>query len=212
MNHLRHGSRSLRWLRWSTRQVQIEYRCAIWMRIRPVNFQPSPTWPRQCPPTKSQKRLWKRFLVSSYLRYIPCWKDPPAAMISTPVDPIPSPTELSSYHEYIQTRLSRTERRLLDGLDQVASDLRVLRAFRSKSCLYIASDGGLGDGTATHGWVISTKKDILFKCSGPVDGPLDTNSSTRSELGRLCIFSSSDFNFSRLLGPPSQMFLSMVLG
>ena len=57
------------------------------------------------------------------------------------------------------------------------------KAFRSRSKLHVASDGGLSEGIATHGWVLSTKKRILFRCSGPVDGPVDTNSSTRSELG-----------------------------
>ena len=79
--------------------------------------------------------------------------------------------------------LPRTQRRLLDGLEQVATDIQVERAFRSRSKLHVASDGGLSDGCATHGWVLSTKKRILFRCSGPVDGPSDTNSSTRSELG-----------------------------
>ena len=87
------------------------------------------------------------------------------------------------FSAYISQRLSRTERRLLDGLETVASDLTIWRAFRSKSRLHLASDGGLGENSATHGWILSTGKDVLFKCSGPVDGPIDTNSSTRSELG-----------------------------
>ena len=46
----------------------------------------------------------------------------------------------------------------------------------------MASDGGLHKWQGTFGWLISTKKHVLFKCSGPVDGPLDTDSSTRCEL------------------------------
>ncbi len=57
------------------------------------------------------------------------------------------------------------------------------RAFRSKSRLHLASDGGLSNNSATHGWILSTGKQVLFTCSGPVDGPNDTHSSTRSELG-----------------------------
>ena len=80
----------------------------------------------------------------------------------------------------------RTEQQLLDGLEQVATDLQsMIRAFRSKkSRLHLASDGALGDNLATHGWILSTgKADLYYKCSGPVNGPFHTNSSTRSELG-----------------------------
>ena len=38
---------------------------------RPSTFVPDPTWPRQHEPTASQRRLWKRYISSSYLRYIP---------------------------------------------------------------------------------------------------------------------------------------------
>lgn len=150
---------------------------------RPENFHVSETWPRQCQPTKSQCRLWKRFLSSSFLRYIPYWK-------ITPVSPLPAdnvvashPVPPTDFAAYMVQALSRTERRLLDGLEQVASDLRIWRAFRSKSRLHLASDGGLGEASATHGWVLSSGTEVLYQCSGPVDGPIDTNSSTRSELG-----------------------------
>ena len=49
--------------------------------------------------------------------------------------------------------------------------------------MYVASDGGLAYDGATHGWILSPGRRVLFRCSGPVDGPVDTNSSTRSELG-----------------------------
>jgi hypothetical protein len=150
---------------------------------RSACFVSSETWPRQTQPTKAQIRLWKRFITSSYLRYIPYWKIPPATQ--KPAEPVATiePINLSDYGEYIATCLTRTEQRLLDGLVQVATDLKIWRAFRSKARLHLASDGGLGDNSATHGWLLSTGKEVLFQCSGPVDGPLDTNSSTRSELG-----------------------------
>ena len=34
----------------------------------------NPSWPRQKKTSTTQRRLWKRFIVSSYLRYIPYWK------------------------------------------------------------------------------------------------------------------------------------------
>ena len=77
---------------------------------------------------------------------------------------------------------------MLDALHQVATDVQVWRAFRSKERLYIASDGGLYESQGTFGWVISTSKHVLFQCGGPVDGPFDTSHSTRSEL---CGFASA---------------------
>ena len=151
---------------------------------RPPGFLLSDTWPRQTQPSKSQLRLWKRYIKSSYLRYIPYWKTP-LTLATAPSPPLPIiPTNLDDYNEYLASScFSRTERRLLDGLEQVATDLQISRAFRSKKPLHLASDGGLGDNSATHGWLLSTGTTVLYKCSGPVDGPSDTNSSTRSELG-----------------------------
>jgi ribonuclease HI len=70
----------------------------------------------------------------------------------------------------------------LDGLQQLATDSKVWKAFRSRRRLHLATDGGLSAQKGTHGWIISTGTTSLFQCSGPVDGPLDTSSSTRSEL------------------------------
>ncbi|KAI2491350.1 hypothetical protein MHU86_23204 [Fragilaria crotonensis] len=153
---------------------------------RPDGFQMSDTWPRQLQPSKAQVRLWKRFISSSFLRYIPYWKKTPVskpsqtAMSHEPSTPV---NDMESFDEYLSTVLSRTERRLLDGLEQMSSDIKIWRAFRSKARLHLASDGGLGEMSATHGWVLSSGKEVLYQCSGPVDGPIDTNSSTRSELG-----------------------------
>ena len=150
---------------------------------RPPGFILSDKWPRQSSPTKSQIRLWKGYIKSSFLRYIPYWKTSPISTMPVP-EPTIIPTQMSDYSEYISSScFSRTEQRLLDGLQQVATDVQISRAFRSKSRLHLASDGGLGDNSATHGWILSTGKIVLYKCSGPVDGPFDTNSSTRSELG-----------------------------
>ncbi|KAI2512859.1 hypothetical protein MHU86_1405 [Fragilaria crotonensis] len=77
---------------------------------------------------------------------------------------------------------------MVSNVEQVATDVQVWRAFRSRERLHIASDGGLHGNLGTFGWVLATSKNILFKCGGPVDGPFDTASSTRSEL---CGFASS---------------------
>jgi ribonuclease HI len=72
---------------------------------------------------------------------------------------------------------------LLDGYQQLASDKQVWKAFHSRRRLHFATDGGLHTQKGTHGWVISTGSRTLLQCAGPVDGPCDTASSTRSELG-----------------------------
>ena len=154
---------------------------------RPTHFIHQDTWPRQPAPSKAQCRLWKRFIRSSYLRYTPYWKTVPLTMLSLPPAHGPPsvfpPLPPLPLQEYFASNCSRTERRLLDGLDQVATNDQVWKAFRSRSRLHLASDGGLSESSATHGWILSTKRNVLFKCSGPVDGPLDTNNSTRCELG-----------------------------
>jgi hypothetical protein len=145
----------------------------------------STLWPRQMEPSKAQRRLWKRFLSSSYLRYIPYWKTPPTAPRLTSItQQAPLHHSASSnlpLKEAIQ-KLPKTQRRLLASLTQVATDEKIWTAFRSRQRIYIASDGGLSDKMGTFGWIIATKTETLFQCSGPVDGPRDTSSSTRSEL------------------------------
>lgn len=127
--------------------------------------------------------IHKILLLGSYTPY---WKTPPAPLLpSTPVlTSIPPSTPLHDLNECIH-RLPRAQYRLLDGFERVASDEQIWRAFRrSRSHLYLASNGGLGDNLVTHGWILSsTGKHVLFRCSGPVDGPYNTNSSTRSKLG-----------------------------
>ncbi|KAI2503242.1 hypothetical protein MHU86_11179 [Fragilaria crotonensis] len=156
---------------------------------RPPHWKTHHIWPRQEAPSAHQRRLWKRYITSSFLRYIPFWKTPPTSSTpSTPTGERPTskkvemaPTSFPTIRDYLAT-LSRTQRRLVEDVTQVATDLQVWRAFRSRERLYIASDGGLSGNEGTFGWVISTRKFPLFQCGGPVDGPFDTNSSTRSEL------------------------------
>lgn len=143
-------------------------------------------WPRQETPTSSQRRLWKRYLVSSFLRYIPLWKTPPLREKPPEIHTKNSisPTDHHTLREYLHT-LPRTQRRLVEDARQVATDVQVWRAFRSREQLFVASDGGLSGHEGTFGWIIATKKLTLFECGGPVDGPFDTNSSTRCELAGL---------------------------
>ncbi|KAI2501468.1 hypothetical protein MHU86_12983 [Fragilaria crotonensis] len=68
--------------------------------------------------------------------------------------------------------------------NKVATDLIIWRSFRSRRRLIIASDGSLLPTAGTFGWKVTTDKhSTLFQGSGPIDGPIDIGSSTRSELG-----------------------------
>ena len=161
--------------------------------------QHSKRWPRQPKPSATQRRLWTRYIQAHYLRYGTKWRRPLGAIVppqtraeSPPAHRIRKrgPTTQQHPSKFIQ-RLPKWHQRLLRNHRQLASDLQVWRAFRSRRRLTIASDGGLKDRLATFGWkIISRGKGKaadtpLFEGSGPVDGPYDINTSTRSELGGL---------------------------
>jgi hypothetical protein len=153
-------------------------------------------WPRQSPPSTYQRRLWKKFISSTYLRYDLKWRTPmgPALPHHRPpykdlpsIDPLQHQpgNECASLRAYIN-RLPRWHKRLLSIWTQEATDLQIWRAFRSRKRITIASDGGLKNRLGTHGWKIVTGQGIpLFSGAGPIDGPLDISNSTRSELGGL---------------------------
>ncbi|KAI2499411.1 hypothetical protein MHU86_15056 [Fragilaria crotonensis] len=147
------------------------------------------TWPRQETPTTSQQKMWRKYITSNYIRYATKWRDPLGSFTVEHPQPgqthhLPNPTNVdSTLPEYIQS-LPRWYRRLLYDYRQVATDLAVWRAFRARQRLIIASDGSLNDTAGTFGWKITTNKhEPLFEGSGPVDGPIEIGSSTRSELG-----------------------------
>ncbi|KAI2494260.1 hypothetical protein MHU86_20278 [Fragilaria crotonensis] len=157
---------------------------------RPTDWTPDHHWPRQDTPSSSQRRLWKRYITSLHLRYIPFWKVPPTSfsrkMATTQHHPPtnPHPTSFATLKAYLHT-LPRTQRRLLSEWTQQATDIQVWRAFRSRARLHLATDGGLLGTQSTHGWILATSTTVLFTGSGPVDGPFELASSTRSELGGL---------------------------
>jgi hypothetical protein len=115
---------------------------------------------------------------------VPYWKQIPIISANHSVTPaaLPkSPVSFPSFSSYLSS-LPKAHSGLLADLEQVGTDVQVWRAFRSKSKLFVDSDGGLHKHLGTPGWVVSTGTTVLFKCAGPVDGPFDTNSSTRCEL------------------------------
>ena len=156
-------------------------------------------WPRQRAPTKHQSNVWKRYMVENFLRYNTTWKTPLGEVLPNTYETYKSwrnrmraatfddPRGYSTLRQYIRS-LPRWYRRLLDGHKQLATTGQIWKAFRRKSqTIDIASDGGLSGAIGTFGWKIVAKfghrDEVLFQGAGPIDGPHEVGSSTRSELG-----------------------------
>jgi hypothetical protein len=75
-------------------------------------------------------------------------------------------------------------RRLLQKFDQHVSDTCMVKHLRSIKSKTILTDGGLSlIGQGTFGWMLTDAQGKkLVTGSGPVDGPADQASSTRSQL------------------------------
>jgi hypothetical protein len=146
------------------------------------------TWPRQVTPTAAQCTIWRTYISTQFLRYATKWRDP-LEIITRPIppteiSPIPIPaTSEMTLEDYIHS-LPTWYQRLLYEYRQLATDVVVWRSLRAQKRLIIASDGSLSDGTGTFGWKFTTDKYVpLYEGSGPIDGPTEIGSSTRSELG-----------------------------
>ena len=165
---------------------------------------PAHTWPRQEAPTTTQRRLWKRYMTSQFIRYGTKWRQP-LGMVKPPCQRSPQTTAIKvldihlppttiagceTLQQYLK-HLPTWHQRLIRTLDQTATDTQIRQAFQSRRHITIASDGGLRKGIGTLGWKIVEKGRCgrgdrsLFEGSGPVDGPTDIANSTRSELGGL---------------------------
>ena len=152
---------------------------------RPQQVIRTKTWPRQNTPTPSQRKIWTNYISSNYLRYDNKWRNP---MRNLPVPPIlGAPTPPTGVHSTLQSflkSLPKWHRRLLFHLEQLATDQAVYQSFHARRRLTIATDGSLQVSAGTFGWKLTDKKNTtLFQGSGPVDGPHEIGSSTRSELG-----------------------------
>ena len=102
----------------------------------------------------------KCYLQSSYLRFIPFWKESPTSQTTSPHVKTANreiqntaPTNLTLLQLYSIQTLPRTQCQFLADWKQHASDLKVWRAFHSRAKLHLAIDGGLLGATGTHGWV-----------------------------------------------------------
>ena len=109
--------------------------------IRSPGFINNEVWQRQEEPTKAQCRLWKRYLRSSFLRYVPYWITDLLRGITpqeAPVQEVRAPI----FNEHLSC-LPKPHLQLLDGFQQVATAKQVWKAFRSRRQLHFATDGGL---------------------------------------------------------------------
>jgi hypothetical protein len=147
---------------------------------RPNQLIRQQTWPRQDAVTPLQIKLWKRYISAAFLRYSNKWRQPPIPL-HPPLHPEnETPIKYPSLETYLSS-LPKWYRRLLYTYNQQGTDLEIWRAFRSRHRLIIASDGSLLPTAGTFGWTIATAKhEILYRGAGPVDGPIDIGSSTRS--------------------------------
>jgi hypothetical protein len=155
--------------------------------IRLPTFESNPGWPRQTTPSQDQVRLWKKYVSTQFLRHDLYWKriptppsnDSATSSIESDTSLIPRLTLKASIRQMVPY-----QRRLLAHVQQKVTDAEVLEACKTSDVLTFATDGGLKDTRGTFGWLISSSNHVvLFEGAGPVDGPFDSSSSTRSELG-----------------------------
>ena len=157
---------------------------------RPPTFSVRPFWPRQEAPTLSQARLWTEYVTTSFIRYRFFWTTPLSPRVPLPTNPSSNPlvTPLSP-NDYpslpaVLKAIPPFYQRLLHHHVQIAMNQQVWRAFRSRSCLEIVTDGSLALAIGTFGWrLLRPPNLILFEGSDPIDGPFELSTSTRSELG-----------------------------
>ena len=139
-------------------------------------------WPRQDLVTASQTKLWKSYLSDHFLKSSTKWRHP----VIDDRRPTPAPLAATAYEslsEYLDS-LPIWYQRLLFDYTQEATDVDIWRVFRSRIRLTIVTDGSLLPTAGTFGWkLVTPKKKVLFTGSGPIDGPIEIGSSTRSELG-----------------------------
>jgi hypothetical protein len=154
---------------------------------RPSDFSDQSHWPRQAPPSPFQRRIWRKYIESHFLRYGRTWKTAPYPRQHGRDHHNEATPDSADTAEDILPRLMkqlpRHQRRLLSHVRQVATDDTMQQIDSQAPALTISSDGGLKGHLGTFGWQLSTNDNVvLYEGAGPVDGPYDSASSTRSEL------------------------------
>jgi hypothetical protein len=155
---------------------------------RPILFDRNLAWPRHEQLSTQQRRLWRRYISSQFLRYGRFWKTTPRPSLRDLKEKRSSPTShcsdsASTISEVIHLQ-PRHRKRLLTHIHQKVSDEQLWEECQRRQLLTIASDGGLKGRKGTFGWLLCTKSNtVLVEGAGPIDGPYDTSNSTRCELG-----------------------------
>jgi hypothetical protein len=154
-------------------------------------------WPRQSQPTIHQLKLWNEYVKYHFIRYGTKWKtrlgltrpntwgEFKKFQTRTTDHTKRAPILHRTLKTYLKS-LPKWYHRLLAHYKQTASDKIIWRRFRSRGKpIEIISDGGLAATIGTFGWkMVSSIDNIsLSEGSGPIDGPMEVGSSTRSELG-----------------------------
>jgi hypothetical protein len=141
------------------------------------------TWPRQYDVTKPQQRLWTRYIAAGILRHSNFWRNTP--ILHKPPQEETTKITLSSITLFTPTfQPCRCGTAAYSPYTLNSVPTLTFGAFRSRKRLIIASDGSLLSTAGTFGWKLtSDKHHPLYQGSGPIDGPIDIGSSTRSELG-----------------------------
>ena len=82
---------------------------------------------------------------------VPYWTTDPLSGISHTSERTQRPVaSVANFDEHLLS-LPQSHQRLLDGLQQVATDSQVWKTFRSRRRLNLATDGGLSSQRGTHG-------------------------------------------------------------
>lgn len=115
-------------------------RIALWAitATRPQGFINKEFWPRQQVPSGSQRRLWRKYVSSIFLRYDRFWMRKPKGKDRVLRAP-QAPLDADSDHESLEggipaliTTLPRTKRRMLRHVHQVATDETVWKTCQRK--------------------------------------------------------------------------------
>lgn len=167
---------------------QIPNQITLWaiQAHRPAGFLSEDFWPRQLAPSATQRRLWRRFISSQFLRYGRFWKRSPRATLRE-LSRDQKLDDSATHFDGIPTLIKRLplgQRRLLSYFHQAAPDDKLWKVLSQKRSITVASDGGLKGHQGTFGWQVqSSANEVLAEGAGPVDGPFDVANSTRCELG-----------------------------
>jgi hypothetical protein len=113
-------------------------------------------WPRQMEPAPRQVRLWQKYLTNTFISHFRYLKQPvgiPTTIVNSSSHYVVEETSCNTLEEALSL-LPIFQHRIIEESTQVATDIEIWRAFRSKRRLKIITDGGLKEHNATFEWKI----------------------------------------------------------